>query len=80
MNPYHNAQQNNAYAQLGNQQAYAAQQQALQQAYNRTFEPKKWRLNGRDMDLEEFGREMFGEDTPELTMFLLKYKDVEHKK
>ena len=68
--------QNNAYAQLGNQQAYAAQQAQIQQLgrVNQALAPR-WMINGRAMDIESFGREMFGEDTPELTMFLLKYAE-----
>lgn len=74
-NPYQNA-----YAQMGNQQAWAAQQAQIQQLgrYNQALMPR-WMINGRTMSLEDFGREMFGDDTPELTMFLLKYKDVEQK-
>lgn len=56
----------------------AAQQQLMNQ-YNRALSPK-WVIDGRVMSIEEFGKEMFGEDTAELTFFLLKYKDIEEKK
>ena len=69
----------NGYAQLGNQQAFAAQHNHMKQAYNQVFEAKRWMINGQAMDIEEFGKELFGDDTPELTMFLLKYKDVDTK-
>lgn len=55
-----------------------AAQQMMQQ-YNRALSPQ-WMIDGRVMSIEEFGKEMFGEDTPELTFFLLKYKDIEEKK
>jgi hypothetical protein len=77
----HSSQLQNAQAQMNSQQAWAAAQQAhIQQLgrYNQALAPQ-WMINGRTMSIEDFGKEMFGDDTPELTMFLLKYKDVEQK-
>ena len=83
-NQGHMAQQNAAQAsQYGlaqNQQAYA-QQQAMgaQQAmssgqanYGNANLPK-WMIDGKIMNFKEFMDTIFPDDTPEKTMFLLKY-------
>lgn len=33
----------------------------------------RWMIDGREMSIEQFADELFGADTPEKTMFLLKY-------
>ena len=40
----------------------------------------KWMFDGQVLTVEDFGKRVFGEDTPELTIFLLKYKDVDTNK
>lgn len=70
----------NAYAQQGNPNIAAHQAQIQQLGrYNQALAPR-WMIDGRAMSIEEFGKEMFGDDTPELTFFLLKYKNIEEKK
>lgn len=67
------------YTGLGGLAAQQAQQQ-----YNQTianlgrpmFQPK-WMIDGREMSMEQFANELFGDDTPEKTMFLLKYSKGE---
>jgi hypothetical protein len=59
---------NNAYAQ--NQAAF--QQMAAQQAYNKVRKPKEFRINGRDMDFEEFLDTLYSDDCPEKTYLALK--------
>ena len=56
---------NQQYAQQALARQYAAQQQ-------RAFEPARWVIDGRTLSIEDFAIELFG-DTPERTMFLLKY-------
>ena len=63
-------QQNSIIAQ---QQAAAQLQQWIQQQ-----RPKRWMFNGVAMTFEEFVSTMFPEDTPEKTMFILKYKGNEN--
>jgi hypothetical protein len=67
---------------LGSQNPYmnqsmAAQQRAAymaqQQAYTAALKPE-WMINGKSMSITEFADELFG-DTPQRTMFLLKYSD-----
>jgi hypothetical protein len=57
---------------LGQSQA-AQQAQLLRHQFNQALQPKEWMIAGRAMDLNEFANEMFGEDTPEKTFFILKY-------
>jgi hypothetical protein len=67
---------------LGSQNPYmnqgmAAQQRAAymaqQQAYTAALKPE-WMINGKSMSITEFADELFG-DTPQRTLFLLKYSD-----
>jgi hypothetical protein len=48
-------------------------QQAQRQAYTQAV-PPKWMINGKIMSITEFADELFG-DTPQRTLFLLKYSD-----
>lgn len=60
---------NQHYAQQALARQYAAQQQ-------RAFEPPRWVIDGRTMSIQDFANELFG-DTPERTMFLLRYAGKE---
>jgi hypothetical protein len=68
--------QNYPYSNQGqmaqNHAAWMAQQ-AQRQAYTQAV-PPKWMINGKIMSITEFADELFG-DTPQRTLFLLKYSD-----
>ena len=63
----------------GQLQATAAIQRAYQQAQiaglGKPFPVVgvRWMIDGKPMDIDQFADELFGADTPEKTMFLLKY-------
>ena len=59
-------------SQIGAQQA-ALYNQQLTSIHARQAAPAKWRVDGRDMTFQEFVETVFPEDTPERTLFLLKY-------
>ena len=67
-NPYQ--QQYGLASQYHSQQALANQYAAQQR---HAFEPPKWVIDGRSVSINEFANELYGEDTPEKTLFLLKY-------
>lgn len=72
-NPYY-AQQ--AQGQLTNSQYYAQQAQAAQafaQYAQQEVEKKNWMIDGVSMTFKQFADEMYPEDSPERTMFFLKY-------
>lgn len=50
-----------------------AAQQAL---INSTVEHSKWVFNGQPMTVSDFATRVYGEDTPERTMFLLQYAEI----
>ena len=52
-----------------------AMNQSLQQQYARAQQQiiPMWMIDGKTMTIEEFANEVYGDDTPEKTMFLLKY-------
>ena len=74
----HHNQQMSQLGQMNNSQ-YAQQalynQYAAQQRQN-AFEPARWVIDGRTLSIEDFANELFG-DTPERTMFLLRYAGKE---
>lgn len=55
---------------LQNQQSLQRQYMAAQQ---QAWMPKDWVIDGMAYSMEEFANKLFGDDTPEKTMFLLKY-------
>lgn len=63
---------------LAQQSGASLAQQQHQQAYGiaglgqQMYRPQ-WMIDGREMSIQQFANELFGEDTPEKTMFLLKY-------
>lgn len=64
-----------------NQQYYQQQAMAAQQALAsghqgiyQPWEPKKYRIDGQDMDFEEFVNTIYPDDCPEKTMLILKFK------
>ena len=70
------SQQSNPYFNMAAQQQsnYLAQQ-AMHNYYNQqTMAMNKWMFDGVPMDINEFADQVFGADTPEKTMFLLKHK------
>lgn len=70
-NPYFNiaAQQHQNW--LGQQAMHNYHNQAAMSA---AWQPSKWMFDGVPMDINEFADQVFGADTPEKTMFLLKHK------
>lgn len=68
------AQQQQAYTPA---QAAAAQQQAAVNQFNQYMqqrqEQRRWMIDGEPMTFKEFADRLFPEDTPERTMFFLKY-------
>ena len=57
------------------------QQQANMQAYQQMYASSarsQWMIAGKPMTITEFAEELFG-DTPQRTMFLLKYSGEEKK-
>jgi hypothetical protein len=72
---YNNTHAGQRMMQQSYHQTNNLQQNQLLNSYNRVFEAKRWMINGQAMDIEEFGKELFGDDTPELTMFLLRYAE-----
>lgn len=65
----------NQYAQQGMNQSLAAQQynQALQRQQQVVHH--MWVWNGVPMDIVDFAKHAYGEDTPEATFFILKHKE-----
>jgi len=59
------------------QQALAAGAYAAQQ--RQAYMPKDWVINGKAYSINEFANEIFGDDTPEKTMFLLRYAEQSKK-
>jgi hypothetical protein len=55
-------------------QGLAAQQHAAYMAQQRYTEPPRWVIDGKPMTITDFATELFG-DTPQRTMFLLRYSD-----
>ena len=47
-----------------------------QQMYAQLFERPTWVFNGQPMTLSDFATRVYGEDTPERTMFLLQYAEI----
>jgi hypothetical protein len=77
----HTAPTQQNFYQSNSQAAIMAQQQAAlynQQLMNRIYSDVStgWVINHRSYTLEEFATELFGEDTPERTMFLLRYAEI----
>ena len=50
----------------------AAQQQYLARMYSQALQPKEFRINGQDMDLQEFLNTLYPEDCAERTYLALK--------
>jgi hypothetical protein len=71
------AQQYNAYAQQGMNQALAAQQHnnLLNSQPQIHRQRHMWMWNGVAMDVVDFAKHAYG-DTPEATHFILKYKEA----
>lgn len=63
----------NPYANQGMIAQHQAAYMAQQQAYTAAMKPE-WMIAGKAMSITEFANELFG-DTPQRTMFLLKYSD-----
>lgn len=62
--------------QLGTQQYYAQQAQQAQafaQYAQQEIERRDWMIDGQRMTFKEFADTLYPEDTPERTMFFLKY-------
>lgn len=66
-NPLYNLQNQTAMA----NNAYAQNQAAFNNAAKR-FKPKEFRINGKDMDFEEFLNTLYSDDCPEKTYLALK--------
>tara|TARA_R110000868_G_scaffold169152_3_gene404030 strand:- start:259 stop:498 length:240 start_codon:yes stop_codon:yes gene_type:complete len=59
---------NNALGQAQSYNNALAAQQLGRPRYN-----PRWMIDGRELTLHQFADELFGDDTPEKTHFLLKY-------
>ena len=61
--------------QLGNQSLYQQQMSGYGQSIANLGRPLQplWMIDGRVLSMEQFADELFGVDTPERTMFILKY-------
>ena len=77
------SQLQNAYPSQGYGSLLQAQQASSQAALARQYAQAQqqaaaplWMINGRSMSIQDFANELFG-DTPERTMFLLKYSGDE---
>jgi hypothetical protein len=56
----------------------AAQQQGIANLGRPIYQTSaRWMIDGRVMSMEQFADELFGNDTPEKTMFLLKYSKAD---
>jgi histidinol phosphatase-like enzyme len=72
----------NQYNQVMTAYQQGIQNQAQQAMYNqhiaglgKTRKPKRFMIEGREMDLLEFANTLFPEDCPEKTYILLKFKE-----
>jgi len=65
----------NAYAQQSMNQQYAAQQYAAaqQRAFNNDWQERRWSIDGKYMNLQEFVDYIWPEDCAEKTFFVLKH-------
>lgn len=58
---------------LANNPYHAQQALARQYAAAQAQSTPQWMIDGKVMTIEAFANEVYGEDTPEKTFFLLKY-------
>lgn len=72
--PVNYSQLQNAYpSALTSQQAQAMAAQQFNQYLHQQQEHHLWMINGKRMSFKEFADTLFPDDTPERTMFFLKY-------
>jgi predicted exporter len=64
---------NSLQAQQQQSQQQSQQAAALAQQYNKTYKQHQYMIDGRFMDIREFVDEIWPEDCPEKTWFVLKY-------
>lgn len=82
--PYHTAvaaQNNTAWSQVAQAQGHGSlnspaalnPNNSLGNIIKQYSPPVEWMINGKEMTLKEFATEIYGEGTPEQTLFILKY-------